>query len=134
MDPFVSPWLIYLISVIGNIQKLLLIIGTIFGFISASYFFFYILDDIDTDYCITPQILDDIGKIKSEKFKKIKKYFILCIIFLVIGFLIPSRETLIAMLVANIITPDNINGTNEFIKSNVQDYVNIIVEGINKIK
>ena len=38
------------------------------------------------------------------------------------------------MVVANYITPDNLQGTNDVIKSNLQDYVNIIVEGINKVK
>lgn len=79
-------------------------------------------------------MLDDLDKIKSKQSKIVKKYFILSAIFLIIGFLILSRETLITMLVANMITPDNINGANEFIKSNVQDYVNIIVNGINKTK
>ena len=29
---------------------------------------------------------------------------------------------------------DNIQGANDFIKSNVQDYVNMIVEAVNKVK
>lgn len=38
------------------------------------------------------------------------------------------------MLIANVITLDNINMSNKLIKHNVQDYVNIIVDGINKTK
>ena len=38
------------------------------------------------------------------------------------------------MVVANYITPDNLHGANDVIKSNLQDYVNIIVEGINNVK
>lgn len=56
-----------------------------------------------------------------------------CFSFVIQTF-IPSKETMIAMIVANYITPDNLHGANEVIKSNLQDYINIIVEGINKVK
>ena len=72
--------------------------------------------------------------LKKRNSKQIKKYFILCLTFILVGLLIPSKETLITMLIANVITPDNINMSNELIKHNVQDYVNIIVDGINKTK
>ena len=83
---------------------------------------------------LTPYQLDKYEEIKIKNSKEIKKYFILTIIFILIGLLIPSKETLITMLIANTITPDNINMSNELIKHNVQDYVNIIVDGINKTK
>lgn len=38
------------------------------------------------------------------------------------------------MAVANIVTPENIQGANDFVKTNVQDYINMIVDGINKVK
>jgi len=47
---------------------------------------------------------------------------------------IPSRDVMIAMVVSSYITPDNLYGANEVVKSNLQDYVNIIVEAINKVK
>ena len=48
--------------------------------------------------------------------------------------IIPSKQTMIAMAVANMVTIDNIQGANDFVKSNVQDYVNMIVEAVNKVK
>lgn len=133
MDPIVSPWLVYLISVINSIRIFAFILGLVFSIPLLIYFvsdfFNYINENI-----LFPYQLDEYEKIKEKNAKQIKKYFILCLTFILIGLLIPSKETLITMLIANVITPDNINMSNELIKHNVQDYVNIIVDGINKTK
>lgn len=133
MDPIVSPWLIYLISVINSMRIFAFILGLVFSIPLLIYFvsdfFNYINENI-----LFPYQLDEYEELKKRNSKQIKKYFILTIIFILIGLLIPSKETLITMLIANVITPDNINMSNELIKHNVQDYVNIIVDGINKTK
>lgn len=133
MDPIVSPWLVYLISVINSIRIFAFILGLVFSIPLLIYFvsdfFNYINENI-----LFPYQLDEYEELKKRNSKQIKKYFILCLTFILIGLLIPSKETLITMLIANVITPDNINMSNELIKHNVQDYVNIIVDGINKTK
>ena len=133
MDPIVSPWLIYLISVINSIRIFAFILGLVFSIPLLIYFvsdlFNYINENI-----LFPYQLDEYEELKKRNSKQIKKYFILCFTFILVGLLIPSKETLITMLIANVITPDNINMSNELIKHNVQDYVNIIVGGINKTK
>ena len=133
MDPIVSPWLIYLISVINSIRIFAFILGLVFSIPLLLYFvsdfFNYINENI-----LFPYQLDEYEELKKRNAKQIKKYFILCLTFILVGLLIPSKETLITMLIANVITPDNINMSNELIKHNVQDYVNIIVDGINKTK
>lgn len=133
MDPIVSPWLIYLISVINSIRIFAFLLGLAFSVPLLIYFvsdfFNYINENI-----LFPYQLDEYEELKKRNSKQIKKYFILCLTFILVGLLIPSKETLITMLIANVITPDNINMSNELIKHNVQDYVNIIVDGINKTK
>lgn len=133
MDPVISPWLIYLISVINSIRIFAFILGLVFSIPLLIYFvsdfFNYINENI-----LFPYQLDKYEELKKRNSKQIKKYFILCLTFILVGLLIPSKETLITMLIANVITPDNINMSNELIKHNVQDYVNIIVDGINKTK
>lgn len=133
MDLIVSPWLIYLISVINSIRIFAFILGLVFSIPLLIYFvsdfFNYINENI-----LFPYQLDEYEELKKRNSKQIKKYFILCLTFILVGLLIPSKETLITMLIANVITPDNINMSNELIKHNVQDYVNIIVDGINKTK
>lgn len=133
MDPIVSPWLIYLISVINSIRIFAFILGLVFSIPLLIYFVSDYFNSINVDI-LTLYQLDEYEEIKIRNSKEIKKYFILTIIFILIGLLIPSKETLITMLIANVITPDNINMSNEFIKHNIQDYVNIIVDGINKTK
>lgn len=132
MDPIVSPWLIYLISVINSIRIFAFILGLVFSIPLLIYFVFDNFNSINVDI-LTPYQLDQYAEIKEKNAKQIKKYFILCLTFILVGLLIPSKETLITMLIANVITSDNINMSNELIKHNVQDYVNIIVDGINKL-
>lgn len=133
MDPVISPWLIYLISVINSIRIFAFILGLVFSIPLLIYFVFDFFNYINEDI-LFPYQLDEYEELKKRNSKQIKKYFILCLTFILVGLLIPSKETLITMLIANVITPDNINMSNELIKHNVQDYVNIIVDGINKTK
>lgn len=133
MDPIVSPWLIYLISVINGIRIFAFLLGLIFGLPLLICFVSDYFNSINEDI-LFPYQLDQHAEIKEKNAKQIKKYFILCLTFILVGLLIPSKETLITILIANVITPDNINMSNELIKHNVQDYVNIIVDGINKTK
>lgn len=133
MDPIVSPWLIYLISVINGIRIFAFLLGLMFGLPLLICFVSDYFNSINIDI-LTPYQLDKYEELKIQNSKQIKKYFILSIIFILIGLLIPSKETLITMLIANSITPDNINMSNEIVKHNIQDYVNIIVDGINKTK
>lgn len=133
MDPIVSPWLIYLISVINSIRIFAFLLGLIFGLPLLICFVTDYFNSVNVDI-LTSYQLDEYEELKKRNSKQIKKYFILCLTFILVGLLIPSKETLITMLIANVITPDNINMSNELIKHNVQDYVNIIVDGINKTK
>ena len=133
MDPIVSPWLIYLISVINSIRVFAFLLGLIFGLPLLICFVSDYFNSVNVDI-LTPYQLDKYEELKKRNSKQIKKYFILCLTFILVGLLIPSKETLITMLIANVITPDNINMSNELIEHNVQDYVNIIVDGINKTK
>ena len=112
---------------------LLFLLGLIFGLPLLICFVSDYFNSINEDI-LFPYQLDQYAEIKEKNAKQIKKYFILCLTFILVGLLIPSKETLITVLIANVITPDNINMSNEIVKHNIQDYVNIIVDGINKTK
>ena len=128
MEPIISPVLIYLIGISSNVQSLcnvLAIVAILFAIMPSVIYLFVMTDACgydDTQY--TERLC---GKI-------IKNSLICAVISGVIASLIPSKEVATAMIVANYITPDNLQGTNDVIKSNLQDYVNIIVDGINKVK
>ena len=56
------------------------------------------------------------------------------IALLVGGTIITALLAKFLFVVANIVTVDNIQGANEFVKTNVQDYINMLTDAINKVK
>lgn len=86
-----------------------------------------------------PYIIDDKEReayTKLVKASKLASKFlgILFVTTLLLSVFVPNKQVLISMAVANIVTPENIQGANDFVKTNVQDYINMIVDGINKVK
>ena len=128
MNPIISPVLIYLIGISSNIQWLCnLLAGVAISFAVVA-----------SVICLVNEVAvyedDDKQDTVRLCIKIIKYSLIYAVILGVIASLIPSKEVATAMVVANYITPDSLQGTNDVIKSNLQDYVNIIVEAINKVK
>ena len=128
MNPIISPVLIYIIGISSNIQwlcNLLAGIAVSFAVVASAI-------------CLINEVAlygDDDERGTTRLCLKIIKYSLIYAVILgVIASLIPSKEVATAMVVANYITPDNLQGTNDVIKSNLQDYVNIIVEAINKVR
>lgn len=132
MGPIVSPLMIYLINLAPNITQMLCTISVASVAISLFALFARCMCTDDSWETIEQNKRNAIFR---EKCLTVIKYIlpIGCVAFIIQTF-IPSRDTMIAMIVANYITPDNLHGANEVIKSNLQDYINIIVEGINKVK
>lgn len=129
MEPIISPALIYLIGISSNVQLLCNLLASVAVALAILTIAIYFDVKMDTYYD------DDDKQDTVQLCRKIIKYSIVYALTLgVISALIPSKEVATAMVVANYITPDNLHGTNDAIKSNLQDYVNIIVEGINKVK
>ena len=126
MEPIISPWTIYLINLTYNISQLLLAIVVVCSAFSFGAILIIFLSYVD-DYT------DDI-KMRDKCIKFIKYSIPTIFIAITINTFIPSRDTMIAMVVSSYITPDNLNGANETIKANLQDYINIIVNGIKDVK
>lgn len=106
-EPIISPLFIYLLSITENIIFFLEIIG---GLLICSIF--YLLLNAD--------LLIEENKII---FKKI--VIILCVCFLMLIF-IPSKNTLLSMLVSKYITIDNIIKGKELIQNSVDYIINAI--------
>jgi hypothetical protein len=134
MEPIVSPLIIYILSVVDHLLGFIkLLLGTDV-ILCICLIIFRWNTKIDLDYEIT-QKGRDLYREKLGSYNKGLKYSIIAGI--VLGFLcvvIPNRDTLIAMLVASYVTPDNLSTANEVVKSNIQDYINMIVNGINSVK
>ena len=109
MEPIISPWIVYTISLATDLKVAFRLITFVAGLVM-------------------------VFSIADEEFKRVKIAGGFCIITALISLLIPTKETLITMLVASYTTPDNLSLANEVFKSNLQDYINIITKGISNIK
>lgn len=124
MEPIISPWLVYFISISTSIKA---IFATI-TIISLAIAFFIILYNF-----IEEDSMDRLYDSKTKKLDSSFKKLIAFIIFSsILAAFIPTKETIIAMYIANMITPDNLNLANEVFKSNLKDYLDIITNSLNK--
>lgn len=125
MEPIVNPWLIYFASIVEQLR-------TFFNAIT----FIVIAIDIIIAMGALIESDDAIAVFYNRKEKKIKPFIKLLIALTIICPLlvifIPSKETIIAMYIANMVTPDNLNIANEVFKSNLKDYADIISKALNK--
>ena len=132
MEQIISPWTIYFINLLPDIAQMLNTLSVACALISVIA--------ITLRACCT----DDSWETKEQHQRNTEfrdkcitclKYSILAgVIAIVISTFIPSRDTMIAMIVSSYITQDNLHGANETIKANLQDYINMIIDGINKVK
>ena len=125
MEPIISPWTIYLINLTHNISQLLLVISTMCLIFSVAATLILIFSYGDYEYE---------EKLCNKCIKFLKYSIPIMFITATINTFIPSRDVMIAMVVSSYITPDNLYGANEAIKANLQDYINIIVNGIKDVK
>lgn len=148
MDPIISPWTIFWLQALVNLDKFnhgffvfimianaiwivdfILVKGTINGYDS----YIEVYPESTSGYRKTQEELYTNAKKEMNFLNKLKKplialtiFSILCIIF------IPSKEMLVAMIASSYVTPDNISAANEAFKANLNDYVNIIADAIKK--
>lgn len=125
MEPIVNPWLIYFASIVEHLR----------AFFNAITFIVVAIDIIIV-MCAFVESDDAIAIFYNREEKKIKPFIKLLIALTIICPLlvifIPSKETIIAMYIANMVTPDNLNIANEVFKSNLKDYADIIFKTLNK--
>lgn len=124
MEPIISPWLVYFILISTSIKA---VFATI-TIISLAIAFFIILYNFIEE--------DSMNRLYDSKTKKLdssfKKLIILTVISSILAVLVPTKETVVTMYIANMITPDNLNLANDIFKSNLKDYLNIINSSLNK--
>ncbi len=132
MEPIISPWLIYLAGIVNPLKfslGLIAFLGFITSFIIGG--FYYIESPCESCSGVYNQKAE--AKQKGA-LKLLKIVGIMTIVSFVLQAFIPDKDTLIAIAIANIVTVDNIQGANEFVKTNVQDYINMLTDAINKVK
>jgi len=123
MTPIISPWFIYLLSIVNLIKTFFILFAIIAGIGMAAGFFSWSL-------CATGN--DEYEELESSK-KLAKISTPLFILFLTLAIFIPSRNTLIGIYVTKHITTNNIKKgleigrvAKEEIKKDVIDLINAI--------
>lgn len=104
MEPIISPWIFYLIEVLGALKE----VGWACCFISGvGFIVFFVMA----------------SEINVETIRKIIRWPIIGIIVgVILTIFMPSEETMIKMLVASFVTPDNIELGVEGVKA-IFDYI-----------
>ena len=114
MEPIISPWLIYIVDVASTI-KLVAMIVVLLGIVAVLLF----------------PILADIVDAQEETLVKYKKLLcVVIIIALLLLIFIPAKTTLLAMLVLQYTTPDNIS----LVQNNIVDFIQKVVEASREVK
>lgn len=108
MRPIINPWLFYLIGVLDKLQIVALIFLIASAIVGVMCLFIW---------------LDD-SEFEKEDIKFIKRVFITFFISLSIVIIVPSKETMCEMMVANYVTENNI----ETAKDDVKELVDYIVK------
>ena len=111
MTYYINPICFYLMNVCENISALLMLIGGIFGFGSIVMCIGVICNKIDGD--------DEMVNLLT---KYIKPLAIVATVFIFLTCAIPSKETCEEMMIASVVTHENVEQAKDDVK-NIIDYV-----------
>ena len=125
MEPIINPWLIYFVSIADNIS----IVGVTFASIMTVSFLFLLA------FYITSKVEEEESReTKILRFWSIRSG-IAALFFLLITVFTPSKNTVIAMIAANAITPNAIEAAAD-VGKDVVDYltesIEDLIDGVNE--
>lgn len=118
MKPIINPLYFYFIDVFDDVEFIFCIalIVTFLAFCVSVTIILFAKDELDND--------------SFEITKKFcKTNLIVCIVSMFVCIFIPSKETCYQMIVANCVTPNNI----EMTKDGVKDIVDYIIDSVDKL-
>lgn len=116
-EPIISPWIFYLINVFVNLQGAMMIIIIFSGIGIIAFGVFTIIAACNDD-----EDEDEEEEIFHMFLKWLKRSTIIFLISLTILLLIPSKETMYTMLVADQVTYENVDALGDSAKDTV-DYI-----------
>lgn len=96
MEPIISPWLVYALSLVNPLISILSIVAILAVTVLVIVY-------TDHDFC------------DERSSNEVKVIWAVFIISTLLAIFIPSKNTLIAMYVANHVTPDNLSNAQEII-------------------
>ena len=119
-EPIISPWFFYLVSVADKLLAFTFAICVVAYILSIGFFLF------STD-CSS----------EEERIKRVansKKAFLIAFALSLIFILTPSSNTLTKMVIAQQVTPNNINATGEVIEKGIDIISDKVIEVIKEAK
>jgi len=133
MEPIISPWLIYFAGIVDPLKFALGLVSCV-GFMAliVAILAYFMNDPRQGKNC--PEFQQELKNDQRVALRCLRIALVVTVTSFTLQTIIPSKQTMIAMAVANMVTIDNIQSANDFVKSNVQDYVNMIVEAVNKVR
>lgn len=119
--PIINPMYLYLIEVLHNLDVI-----NHFVFITLAFFVCWII----VLYLIDKQAKEGIKANKSKVIFLFVAFFMSSLIVV----LVPTKEAMYKMLIASYVTTDNIQIVNDAIKTNLQDYLNMLGETVKNMR
>lgn len=119
--PIINPMYLYLIEVLHNLDVINNLIFITLAFITLVTGVMYIIDD-----CARETLSQHKGKMIA--------LFVAFVISSMIAVLVPTKDVMYKMLIASYVTTDNIQIVNEAIKTNLQDYLNMLGETVKNMR
>lgn len=119
--PIINPMYLYLIEVLHNLDVINNFVFVVLAFMVLSAGVMYIIDDY------TREIFE------PHKGKMIGLFIVFAVSAL-ITVLVPTKDTMYKMLIASYVTTDNIQIVNDAIKTNLQDYLNMLGETVKNMR
>lgn len=108
MEPIISPWIIYVIQVLNSLHDIAMV--------------FLVISCILAIIMIIPATIEE----AEEPLKYIKMAVIIAAVSGGLSVIIPNQETMIAMLTASYITPENI----QLVQGSIVEFVKQIVAAV----
>lgn len=119
--PIIDPMYLYLIEVLHNIDALN----------QAAFFILACAVAGVMTVCI---VNNDVRGLLQPHKNKIIALYIAFIISALISVLVPTKDAMYKMLLAHYVTTDNIQIVNDAIKTNLQDYLNMLGETVKNMR
>lgn len=119
--PIINPMYLYLIEVLHNLDM----INNIILIVLAAVVFV-----VGMSYIFEEHTREELNQHKG----KIIALFVAFVVSGMIAVLVPTKDAMYKMLIASYVTTDNVQMVNEAIKTNLQDYLNMLGETVKNMR
>lgn len=119
--PIINPMYLYLIEVLHNLDVVNHLVFIVLAFVVLSSGCMYVIDDCARE------------AMNANK-SKVIMLLVAFGISSMITVLVPTKDAMYKMLIASYVTTDNIQIVNDAIKTNLQDYLNMLGETVKNMR